>query len=174
MKQDLFNIIMVPQHNSAVNDLLLDAQYIIGAAYFKDEEGPLSQAVILLSGDPANPDVNIFENGDEYMEDYFMNAIPAEGTLYQFTLNPSSSNNLNTQLTEYTVVPNPGNNEAILNNDIQSISAELSIWNINGKLMHQSIVNEKANIDTSTFPSGMYFFQVTTKKGTQTIKWMKH
>lgn len=162
-------------YNPAINNLLSEAEYVLGAVYFKETQGMNSDfAVIMLSGNPANPIVNIFENGNEPTEDYFMNAIPAEGTLYQFTLNPNSTSNFNTILTEYSVVPNPGNNEAILNNELQSISADLSIWNVNGQLMHQTIVHDKANIDTSTFPSGMYFFQVTTEKGTQTIKWMKN
>lgn len=162
------------EYNPAVNELLYDAEYSIGAAYFKEIEDVNSDfAGIILSGDPASPDVNIFEYGNEPSEDYIMNAIPAEGTLYKFTLNPNSTNNLDTKLTEYSVVPNPGNNEAIINNDVQSITAELSIWNINGQLMNQSIINDKANIDTSTFPAGLYFFQVTTEQGTQTIKWMK-
>ncbi len=161
-------------YNPQVNELLEDVNYSIGTGYFKEIEDMNSEiAVMLLSGDPSNPTLHIFENEDEPNEDFYMNAIPAEGTLYSFTLNPNSTSNLNTILTEYSVVPNPGNNEAILNNDVQSISADLSIWNINGQLMHQSIVHDKANIDTSTFPSGLYFFQVTTDSGTQTIKWMK-
>ncbi len=161
-------------YNPAAHDLLQDSEYVIGAVYFKEIDDLNSEtAVILLTGNPENPDVIIFENGDEPTGDYFTDAIPAEGTLYQFTLNPNNTSNLNTILTEYSVVPNPGNNEAFLNNHVQSISADLSIWNINGQLMHQSIVNDKANIDTSAFPSGIYFFQVTTAEGTQTIKWMK-
>lgn len=161
-------------YNPEVNSLLADAEYVLGFAYFKNTDVIEEQsAVILLSGNPENPDVNIYENGEEPIDISFMNAIPAEGTLYSFTLNPSNTNNLDTKLTDYSLVPNPGSNEAIINNDVQTINAQLSIWNTNGQLMHHSVVLNKASIDTSSFPTGLYFFQVTTENGTQTIKWMK-
>ena len=73
-----------------------------------------------------------------------------------------------------SVHPNPASGTVTFTMQ-HSNSFELRIINISGQLVHQQVTGNtnKVTVDVSDFPGGVYFAQVRTKEGTQTIKFIK-
>lgn len=140
---------------------------------------------------------DIYRNGNLYAQDvtgttflntYLINA----GTTYTYymkaknsagTLNNSNGTRSVTAIScakmaeenttgnapEFSVYPNP--TDGIINLELPSISSykiQISIFDLNGKIIHQKAIiktgNEPERIDLSSFASGIYFIRIQTEK----------
>ncbi len=78
-------------------------------------------------------------------------------------------------LTSVSIYPNPVNNELFLLNNVTGSFIEVSIYNIEGRLLISNIkTNENRHtINVSEFKSGVYFLTVQTNQGIETFKVIK-
>ena len=70
------------------------------------------------------------------------------------------------------VFPNPGKDVIHLK---VSSGGNIMLLNMLGRVLYSDIATEtEKSIDSSNFPSGVYFIQFTKGHETQTVKWIKN
>jgi hypothetical protein len=74
-----------------------------------------------------------------------------------------------------SVYPNPATSTlTVETNDILFNTCNLQLFDIMGNLLlEKSLINNKTNIDISSFPSGVYAVEVKTEKGVEVKKFVK-
>jgi hypothetical protein len=74
--------------------------------------------------------------------------------------------------TEINLYPNPAINMVTLDAEIQM--QEITIYNIQGtELMNEQVSGTTTNLDISVLPSGLYFAEIQTQKGSLTKRFIK-
>lgn len=83
----------------------------------------------------------------------------------------------NELLNKLKLYPNPVTSELSLQVDTSLELSELTIVDINGKLMHRETSFEgqsfEQSLDVASYPTGIYFLKVSTQEGTATLKFVK-
>ncbi|MDP2175638.1 MAG: choice-of-anchor D domain-containing protein [Bacteroidota bacterium] len=94
---------------------------------------------------------------------------------YTFAISASAKNlnveNYNMLQDEIKVYPNPVSN--LLNIELNSETAQLSIMDFMGKTILNDIVNQNATIDVSELANGIYTIHIKTKTATRSVKLIK-
>ena len=120
----------------------------------------------LLTEDPANPTVLVFEAGDDFDGGALQGSIP-DGTVYRFTPQPLSTED--SSKINFQIYPNP--TTEFLNIKTQSTDYNLSIYNSLGQRMSVSSIENR--IDVSKLSNGIYFIKIETETGSATKKFLK-
>ena len=64
------------------------------------------------------------------------------------------------------VFPNPASDHFVITlGDYQGPALQLSITNAFGQLIHQSVIQDRAHINSTQWPTGDYFYRLQTKEG---------
>lgn len=73
-----------------------------------------------------------------------------------------------------SVYPNPANNNIIIENNSINNNVRVSIYNIQGNLLHKEIlINKKTVININTFAKGMYFIKAESNACIKVTKFIK-
>lgn len=120
-----------------------------------------------LVGDPANPTLVTTVPFPA------LNAVPADGTLYRFSLMPVALAELDTQ-SALKVYPNPFSDELWIEIDQEDQETHLQVTDFNGRLIHQQTVTAASRkVDLSALATGIYTLRIEQANGTQVRKIMK-
>jgi uncharacterized delta-60 repeat protein len=79
---------------------------------------------------------------------------------YSITSNTLGIEDLNNQKLKFVFYPNPSKEKITFNENLKSIK----VYATDGKLINSNLVNNEINI--SSFPKGVYYFQIVTETGT--------
>ncbi|MGD0709677.1 MAG: T9SS type A sorting domain-containing protein [Bacteroidales bacterium] len=75
---------------------------------------------------------------------------------------------------EFSIYPNPANDNVIIENASINRNNEIFIYSIQGELLLKlQMLKAKTDIDISSLAKGIYFLKVSTEKGMETIKFVK-
>jgi photosystem II stability/assembly factor-like uncharacterized protein len=74
-------------------------------------------------------------------------------------------------LNQISVYPNPSKEFIKIQN--QEINSAITIYNITGAIVFQSVLNQSKEIYIKTLKNGLYFINCTNSKGSQTVKFIK-
>lgn len=132
-----------------------------------EDTDQLEDNAYLLTEDPANPTVLIFEAGDDFEEGALVGAIP-NGTVYRFTPQSLSTEEFS-ELT-FEIYPNP--TSEYLNIKTQVNDYSFKVYNSLGQKMH--IVKTQDNLDISNLSNGIYFLEIENELSSSTKKFIKH
>ena len=138
---------------------------------FSDEDPIYS---ISLEGDPSNPTAEVFENGGQFNEEFYLSSHPADGQVYTFCPEGISVNTRNKMLDlDWTLFPNPASETlTISSQDINE--GYFQIMSINGKLISEGkIISNQQNISVQNFTPGHYLTKVTTEEGFSVKRFFK-
>jgi hypothetical protein len=92
-------------------------------------------------------------------------------SLYYYDHAVTGINELKSQAENILAYPNPVANNLTIE---VSQNATINIFNTQGQLIETALINcNITNIDVSNLPSGLYFMNVKTEKGTETKKFIK-
>ena len=78
----------------------------------------------------------------------------------------------NTLSNQISIYPNPTSNNLTIETNINK-ETKLEIVNLLGQTIYISYINNKARIDVSAFPKGVYFIKLNTEKETVVKKFVK-
>lgn len=124
--------------------------------------------IILLSGDPLDPDVNT-----DYMN-YFLNATIPENTVYRFSREPVGTVDPEVVRGENYFYPNPTTGTLQLNANLQeNITFPLSVYAHDGRFVKR--LEAATSYELSDLPSGLYEirFELNGKMAGQRILMME-
>ena len=77
-------------------------------------------------------------------------------------------------VTNFTIYPNPANDEITIETSLSPVISQLSIMNLNGQVvLTRQITGPKNQLDVSTLPSGVYFVRLTNEKTVKVGKFVK-
>ncbi|MFC7358140.1 T9SS type A sorting domain-containing protein [Jejudonia soesokkakensis] len=130
------------------NDMLVDYAYVI-------------------SGDPLNPELTVYQPGDEYDGESLSAAIP-DGTVFRFEAAELAINEFD--LDSWALYPNPTTETIHIKTDSPLMS--LKVFSIDGKLVINTLEN-KTSLDVSHLPSGSYYIQLLSSVGVSTKQFVK-
>ncbi len=105
--------------------------------------------IILLSGEPSDPDVNT-----DYGE-YVLNATVPENTVYRFSRETSSTVTPKYDFSKQFYTPNPTRGKLLLKPEfVQEDISAVHVYNMTGQRV--KLIRENGHTDLSDLPSGVY------------------
>ena len=149
--------------------------------YYDSIEGNIAtgESFNLVSNNFANIDVDAYSSFavTDLDNDGKLNMIVGQdlGGLYHFEVDPNSTNHLgeNKLVNQVLIYPNPVANEITV--QLKELKAEsFALLNTQGQILKQrNISNSMFKISLIDFPKGIYFIQITSKKGVLVKKVVK-
>lgn len=94
------------------------------------------------------------------------------GTNSSFVLSESTTSSIDLEKESISIYPNPASEFISISGN--SLEYEYSIYNIQGRLVSQSILKENSNVDISNFESGLYFINIQNESKVTTKKFIKN
>jgi len=134
-------------------------------AYNMDSD-ELEDNAYVLSGEPSNPTVLVYNQGDEAEGAPLVGNIP-NGTVYRFTPGELSTNDFSEA--KLSIYPNPVSNQLFIQTEI--LEYQISVYNELGQKIR--FTSDRNSINVTNFSKGLYFIKINTNDGTIVKKFIK-
>jgi len=138
---------------------------------YEFNQGGVMSPYIFAGGDPIMPEFTIGEGEFEEIPPFYIEGFPEKGTVYEFSLDFSTSADQVRSLNRFSVFPNPGTNQLTIS--YPSSSFTYAIRDVLGNVVEEGIAARNAQISTASLPAGTYFIVVGNEQFTRSEVWIK-
>ena len=134
--------------------------------------GPLEEDAYILSGDPINPEFITISTEEDFDDAEFISltGVPSDGTVYRFSSETLSVDDISVSTLDVSVYPNPTND--VFKIESKEVDYRLEVYNTSGQRV-MSFDSPKDSYNISNLSKGVYFVKIQSLTGVMTKRLIK-
>ena len=127
----------------------------------------------VLIGDPAKPNVILWEGEVDFEYTQLLDSVPMPNTVYRFDLMDVSTTEIQALSQNFSIYPNPVLTQlSIVSERVDSEIQSISIFSNDGRWI-RTINSDFSNINVSDLWSGVYHIHISTQEGLAVKRFVK-
>ncbi len=145
------------------------------ALYYSDGGWDEHFSLMLISGDPNDPDFDFFDEEPD-LDGYSLTGFPDAGTVYEFFFGGLVNTETAQQQNILSVFPNPAGHQVTLEAQGEDLSEDdltVKLYDTTGRLHLTIPFQTNTPIDVSELSAGVYYFHVMGSNGRTIVPWVK-